>query len=144
MGRRIAIAAGLVAIAGATAVQARPPAWQGRYVYVEPLGRDGAGAGNAIAVRHQLTLGRNGACRLDATGYQTDTHILCTATPVKGGVQVRFRSYVGGGTRNQYGVQVYRPGAPLLTLTQAGGGIVTRFQGYRIETGGTGRFFVRT
>lgn len=129
----------------AVAIPASAQGWQGRYVYEEPLGRDALGKGLAIFVNHRLTLGPDGACRIDAEGYQTDTHIRCTATPANGTLQVKFLSYVGGGVKNQYGVQIYRVSQPLFRLTRARRGVTTTFQGYNLEhNGATGRFFVRS
>lgn len=129
---RMTIAAALVAMT-ITASATAATVWIGQYRYDEPLGRDGAGRGAAISVEHKLTIGPNGACRLDAEGYQTDTHILCTATPANGTLQVKFLSYVGGGVKNQYGVQIYQIGAPLFLLTRAGTRVTTRWQGYTLD-----------
>ena len=138
----------LAAATLAAAVLASGPAqaqgWQGRYTYEEPLGRDAVGKGISIFVTHRLTIGPDGYCRIDAQGYQTDNHILCTATPAGGTLQVKFLGYVGGGVKNQFGVQIYRPMQPLFRLTRGPRGLTTAFQGYQLQhEGAVGRFFRR-
>jgi hypothetical protein len=135
-------AVGLAATAAPALAQG---AWTGRYVYEEPLGRDAVGTGITISVVHRLTLAP-GSCRLDAQGYQTDTHIRCRAVPLgPNRLQVRFVSHGDGRPTNQFGVAQYRPGQPLLTLTRAPGGrLVTTWQAYGLNSGAkTGRFLHR-
>lgn len=128
--RRLAITAITAMAMMAAAPAMAQPGWNGTYVFEADLGRDGAGAGNAIGVEHRLTLGGRGGCRLTAEGFQSNEDIRCTATPTANGVRIAFKGYADGGTTNQYGVAQYKPGATLFTLTRGKRGIVTTWGAY--------------
>ena len=116
---RLALLAAMVA---AAPLGAAPPAWNGRYVYEQSLGRNVPGV--AMFVTHQLTLGR-GTCRIKSDGYQTDELIHCTTAPIPGGLAVKFASWEDGRIVNRHDVRVYDPGAVLFTLTRPRGTLLT-------------------
>lgn len=128
------------------APQALPlTAWQGRYVWEEPLGRIGGSSpaeGVAAFVTHTLTLGPgSGAtgCTLNAEGFQTYTRTICTATPSGPSVVIKFYK---AGPENVGGRHAV--GDRLLTLTRDNGGIATRLEGLSPASDATpraGRFF---
>lgn len=126
----------LFAAAAATLAAALPTApadaaplasWHGRYVWEENVGRQGGsapGEGIVAFVTYTLSIGPgNGAtgCTLNGQGFQTNTRILCTATPQGNSVIVKFYKF---GPDNMFGS--YRIGAPLFTLTRGPGGLTTR------------------
>lgn len=139
--RNTAIAS--MAMASVAAPAAAQPGWTGSYNYYVDEGRDGAGAGNAIGVDYRLTLGGRAGCRLTAQGFQTNQDIRCTATPVRGGVRIAFKSFADGRIENEYGTILYRPGAPLFTLTRGRTGIITTWGTLRPEgvRRASGRYF---
>ena len=146
---RFAYATGLLAVSaiGLTSIAASAQGnWTGTYHYNEALGRDGAGAGNAIFVDHTLTL-KPGVCLLEASGYQTDEHIRCKATQSgPGQMQIAFVSFADGKIANQYGVKQYRVGERLLTLSNRGARMITTWQGYKLNDEGAkpGVYFKRS
>jgi hypothetical protein len=127
----VALGLALAALAPITPAAAKPlPEWYGRYVWEEPLGRVGGSSPTdsiAIFVTYTLALGPgNGStsCLLRGEGYQTNRQMQCTATPQGNSVIIKFYKFgpdnMGGGG--------YALGAPLFTMTRAGGGIVTQLQ----------------
>lgn len=136
-------AVAILALTTMAAPAAAQPGWTGTYRYYVDQGRDGAGAGNAIGVDYKLVLGGRAGCRLTALGFQTSEDIRCTATPVRGGVRIAFKSYSDGKVANEYGVILYRSGTVLFTLTRGKQGIVTTWGALRPEgvRRASGRYF---
>lgn len=139
-------AAGSSSAAGA-AQSAPLAAWNGRYVWEESLGRIGGSSpseGAAAFVTHTLSLGPgNGAtgCTLNAEGFQTNTRMLCTATP--SGTSVVVIKFYKFGPDNARGRHTM--GERLLTLTREPGGTIgTQLEGLRASSDAAprkGRFF---
>jgi hypothetical protein len=106
-----------------------PPDWAGDYTYAADLGRNAADTG--MVVEYTLHL-QGSTCTLQAEGYQTDESLLCTVQPVGSALEIRFRSFADGTTKNSYGNEPYHPGQPLFTLTHTPNGrIVTRWGAYQ-------------
>lgn len=117
--------------------------WDGIYIFSENLGRDPAGAALQVEYRLELT---GDSCRLEITGYMSDTRILCTLEPASAHAEVRFRSYDNGAVKNIYGVQVYQVDEGLFTLLlPAGGELVTEWGGLVPDSAGekSGSYFAR-
>lgn len=112
----------------ATAGIAAPPAWQGSYMFEQSLGQN-LTKEVALFVNHRVQIGPK-SCRIDAEGYQTDEHLLCTAIPRGDAIELRFRSYADGSVVNRYGVKLYKVGQPLFTLSHKDGQLMTTWQGY--------------
>jgi len=117
--------------------------WAGRYVYEHDAGRTVGGTG--IVTTYVLTLSR-GRCRLRASGFQTDETIVCTPKVGRGEIDILFRSYDDGRTVNRYGVPVYLPLEPLVSLRRADGRLITRWRRYSPEDEypAPGRYFRKT
>ncbi|MEP9400449.1 DUF5991 domain-containing protein [Sphingomonas silueang] len=124
---KAAAALGLATLATAPATAAPLSSWYGRYVWEENVGRHGGDTPQdsiAAFVTRTLSIGPgNGAtgCTLNGQGFQTNTRILCTATPQGDSVVIKFYKF---GPDNMFGN--YRIGSTLLTMTRTPGGIVTR------------------
>jgi hypothetical protein len=124
-----ALASAFAAIATSPASAQGLATWHGTYVWEEPLGRVGGDRGDAVAVfvTHTLTLGPSAGatgCRLDAEGFQTDTHVKCTATPEPGSVIIKlykFRPTDPG--RGPSGTRLFR-------MTRTNTGLATRLEAY--------------
>lgn len=122
------------------------PAWHGRYVWEESLGRIGGSLpseGAAAFVTHTLTLrAANGTtrCVLEAQGFQTNTRIQCTATPQGVSVIIKFYKFGPDNVGGRYTL-----GERLFTLTRdGGGGLTTQLEGLTPSSDATvrkGRFF---
>ena len=120
-------------------------AWHGRYVWEESLGRIGGSSpaeGAAAFVTHTLSLGPSAGatgCTLNAQGFQTNTRVLCTATPVGTSVDIKFYRAAPGNVGGRHAI-----GDRLFTLTRDGGGIGTRLEALdpaSDSTPRTGRLF---
>lgn len=116
----------------AVAGQAADP-WVGTYEYTHLIGTM---SGIRAPITYTLTV-RAGtgskSATLKAQGYQTDDEIICDTKTERAQLQVYFRSYPDGGTNNQYGVELYKTGAPLLTLVRRGEQLITQWQEYNAE-----------
>jgi hypothetical protein len=109
--------------APAASVAQVPAAWQGNYVY-----EHGAGTGTVVEYRVQLGAG---SCQITAQGFQTDEQIRCRAVPRAGNqIDINFVSYGDGGLTNAFGVQPYRPGTRLFSLSNRRGAVVTGWGSY--------------
>lgn len=93
--------------------------WDGVYLFSEKLGRDPGGAAMLVEYRLELDGGR---CRLQITGYQSDSDIHCSLEAAGDGAEVRFRSYGNGEVKNIYGVQVYQVDETLFRLRRRSAG----------------------
>ena len=117
-------------IAGAATV-ADP--WIGTYQHVHLIGTI---AGVSARITYTLTVhagtGTKGAT-LSAVGYQTFDEVLCDTKADRDQLQIHFRSYPDGGTSNQSGVELYQPGALLLTLAWRDGQLITLWGEYNDE-----------
>ena len=111
------------------AVTAQTAGWNGTYAFNESLGRDAVGTGISIFVDHRLTVGPKG-CRFTANGYQTNTTIRCAAKATGDRLDVTFVSFGDGSVKNQFGVQLYKPGQTMFSLRRQGGRLTTTWQGY--------------
>jgi hypothetical protein len=126
-------AALLLPVLGALAADAHAADWSGRYVYDAAYGK--TAGGSQVAEEYSILIldGAATACVIAISGYQTDEKLLCDLDRQPGKVTLRFRGYESGSTKNSYGVEVYRAGAPLLTLerqaAKRGERLVTRWEG---------------
>ncbi|MCW8124991.1 DUF5991 domain-containing protein [Microbulbifer halophilus] len=119
--------------------------WDGIYTFSEKLGEDPGGAAMLVEYRLELDGER---CRLQITGYQSDTRIRCSLRAAGNGAEIRFRSYGNGEVENVYGVQVYQVGERLFTLHRASTGskaLVTEWGGLVPDSIGeqSGNYFTR-
>lgn len=97
-------------------------AWAGTYEYtylVPTL------SGVTAPITYTLTVragtGEGGAT-IKGLGLQTNDEVVCDTRGDASRLVVSFRSYPDGGTTNQFGVQLYKPGDVLLTLERRGKG----------------------
>jgi Family of unknown function (DUF5991) len=114
---------------------AAPPTtdWNGTYLYSQSLGQNPPG-GPAAFVEHRLTIAPSG-CRIVAQGFQTDSNIVCKATPQGSKLTVNFVSFGDGRIEHQYGVRQYNVDQPLFSMTRTADGLVTTCQGYTAADG---------
>lgn len=114
---------------------ATPPAdWNGVYAYTHDGGR--TAGGSPILVTWRLTL-KDGACAVHGEGFQTLETLSCSAHASPSGLEVRFLRYPPPSTGNRFGVEVYKPGAPLFTLSRSGGRLLNRWSGLVPDEGAT-------
>ena len=106
---------GLLTSALALALLSAGPAkgWDGVYSYTQDGGR--TAGGSPILVTWRLTL-KNGACEFHGEGFQTLETMQCSTHATPEGLEVRFVRYPPPAKANRFGVEVYKPGAPLFTL----------------------------
>jgi hypothetical protein len=107
--------------------------WIGTYRHDHQIGNV---SGVAAQITYTLTVHAGTATKgatLTALGYQTNDKVLCVTKADGDKLQVFFRSYPDGDTANQYGVELYQPGALLLTLERRGGQLITRWGEYNAE-----------
>jgi hypothetical protein len=114
-----------------------PADWAGDYTYDADLGRNVADTG--MVVTYSLHL-QGTDCTLQAEGYQTDENLLCTVKPTGAALEVRFRSFADGTTKNTYGNEPYHRDQTLFTLTHTPNGrIVTRWAAYQPASSDDGK-----
>ncbi len=97
-------------------------AWVGTYQY-EYLVKTLSGVTAPIA--YTLTVRAatgTGSATIKGEGLQTNDEVVCDTKGDANRLVVSFRSYPDGGTTNQFGVQLYKPGDVLLTLERRGKG----------------------
>jgi len=123
----LAISAGLLS----SAASATSP-WDGTYLFEQSIG---TGSNVKLFVNHKLTLGPDG-CRIDAEGYQTYEHILCTATPSGNKLDVLFARYAEDEKINVNGAKTYEPNQKLFTLHRSGDAVTTEWAGYAMNKDG--------
>jgi hypothetical protein len=108
--------------------------WVGVWEYM--ANPESTAGGSPITMHYQLLVAEPGAvpaATLVIRGFQTDETLLGTVdmTPVR--LTVRFRSYDGGSTLNEYGVAEHHAGDSLVTFTrddtQGSDGVITEWQG---------------
>jgi hypothetical protein len=124
-------------MAGAMALAAPAPSapaggWDGVYAYTQDGGR--TAGGSPILVTWRLTL-KNGACEFHGEGFQTLETFQCSAHATPSGLEVRFLRYPPPAKANRFGVEVYKPGAPLFTLSRLEGRVLTRWTGFVPDEG---------
>lgn len=125
---RIPILAALTtALLAPTAAAQAPRAWWGEYQYEWSPGRTAGGTG--IVVDYRLHLSADG-CRITAQGWQTNETIRCAAQPSGGVININFVSYGDGSVRNVHGIQRYKPGERLFSLSNKHGAIWTGWGSY--------------
>ncbi|NGM49453.1 hypothetical protein G5B46_07535 [Caulobacter sp. 602-2] len=123
----------LLTSALALALLAGPaPGWDGVYSYTQDGGR--TAGGSPILVTWRLTL-KGEACEFHGEGFQTLETFQCTAHATPQGLEVRFLRYPPPATGNRFGVEVYKPGAPLFTLSRLQGRVLTRWTGFVPDEG---------
>ncbi|MDG2522336.1 DUF5991 domain-containing protein [Caulobacter segnis] len=122
-------------LAGALALASPAPssnAWDGVYTYTHDGGR--TAGGSPILVTWRLTL-KQGLCEFHGEGFQTLETFQCSTHDSPSGLEVRFLRYPPPATGNRFGVQVYKPGAPLFTLSRSKGRVLTRWTGFVPDEG---------
>lgn len=83
-----------------------------------------------MVVEYRLQLGAD-ACRITAQGFQTDEVIRCQAVSRAGNlIDINFVSYGDGGVANLHGVQLYRLGERLFSLSDRRGAVWTGWGAY--------------
>jgi hypothetical protein len=106
--------------------------WDGVYTYTHDGGR--TTGGSPILVTWRLTL-KDGSCVFHGEGFQTLETIVCATHASPEGLDVRFLRYPPPGSANRFGVEVYKPGAPLFTLSRPKGRLMTRWTGFVPDEG---------
>lgn len=121
--------ASLVALALAVTGSA---AWDGVYSYTHDGGH--TAGGSPILVTWRLTL-RDGACEVHGEGFQTLETFQCSAHASPRGLDIRFLRYPPPAKGDRFGVETYKPGAPLFTLSRTDGRLLTRWTGFAPDEG---------
>lgn len=120
--------------------------WAGKYSYRDSFGQAGGGDPNYIEM--DLTLSKNGACRLERRGYQLDDAIICSIrNRGLSQIDVRFLLFSTGIVKNTYGVVIFRPGDILFSLSlDATASLLTTHWGAIDPTGVTavGKYFLKS
>ncbi|WP_431821324.1 DUF5991 domain-containing protein [Burkholderia sp. F1] len=90
--------------------------WEGDYEYSNSFW-DGV---QSVITDINLKISSNGGCSVSWEGFQKDEKIICSVgkDSVGGGVIIRFVSYSNGDSKNEYGVEVYKPKARLFSLVR--------------------------
>lgn len=122
--------ANILALALAATAPTAP--WDGVYSYTYDGGR--TAGGSPILVTWRLTL-KNGDCQFHGEGFQTLETFQCSAHASPAGLEVRFLRYPPPAAGDRFGVQAYKPGAPLFTLSKSGGKLLTRWTGFVPDEG---------
>jgi hypothetical protein len=103
------------------------PSWSGVWVYDAAL--PPTAGGSPVTMRYVLTVGEPGkspTATMTIRGFQTDVTLLCDVVVASPTLAVTFRSFGDGRTVNEFGVEQYRPGARLVTLSRdAAQGMIT-------------------
>ena len=126
----------LPALLAALALAAPSPTatWDGVYAYTYDGGR--TAGGSPILVTWRLTL-KDGACTFHGEGFQTLETFSCSAQAAPDALTVRFLRYPPPAKGNRFGVETYKPGAPLFTLSRSNGRLLTRWTGFVPDEGAT-------
>jgi hypothetical protein len=108
------------------------PNWNGVWRYEATLPPDAGGS--PVTMRYVLTIadaGKTPSATLAIQGFQTDQTLLCDVEIAGSTLVLKFRSFGDGKTLNEFGVEQYRPGARLITLSResAQGMITTEWEG---------------
>ena len=108
--------------------------WDGVYTYTYDGGRKAGGS--PILVTWRLTL-KDAACEFHGEGFQTMETFSCTTVASPKALEVRFLRYPPPSAGNRFGVEVYKPGAPLFTLSKDKGRLLTTWTGFVPDEGAT-------
>ncbi|MDG2530720.1 DUF5991 domain-containing protein [Caulobacter endophyticus] len=106
--------------------------WNGVYSYTHDGGR--TAGGSPILVTWRLEL-KGAGCRFHGEGFQTQETFRCSTHATPEGLEVRFLAYPPPSAGNRFGVEVYKPGAPLFTLSKLQGRVLTRWTGFVPDEG---------
>lgn len=87
--------------------------WNGSYVYSSNPGATVAEQSTSVNYKLSVSAGK---CELNIQGFQVAETILCTIEPTADDLNIKFRSYANGNTKNIYDVAVYEVGKPLFQL----------------------------
>ncbi|MBO9543822.1 DUF5991 domain-containing protein [Caulobacter sp.] len=123
-----------LAAALALAAPASTAGWDGVYSYTYDGGR--TAGGSPILVTWRLTL-KDGTCQFHGEGFQTLETLICDTQASPEGLTVRFLRYPPPAAGNRFGVQTYKPGAPLFVLSRSDGRLLTRWTGFVPDEGAT-------
>ena len=124
----MALSAALVSmVAAASGCRAGQSRWATHYVYSYAAGANAAGTG--VVVDYDLVLAPS-KCVFTAEGYQTDDTIRCTARATGDKVDIAFKSYGDGTTKDARGASEYSVGETLFSLERRGGSVLTHWRGY--------------
>jgi hypothetical protein len=112
--------------------------WVGTYEYTFNAGK--TAGGTPVVVEYTLVVrsgSGSGSATLKADGYQTSHELVCDTRNEGDRLEVAFKSYPDGGTTNEFGVELYKPGELLLTLEWRGAGagrkLVTLWGAYNTD-----------
>jgi hypothetical protein len=108
------------------------PSWSGVWVYDAAL--PPTAGGSPVTMRYELTVaepGKSPAATMTIRGFQTDETLLGDVQVASSTLVVTFRSFGDGRTVNEFGVERYRPGSRLVTLSResAQGMVTTEWEG---------------
>lgn len=92
--------------------------WGGVYSYHANLGRTAGGTRMNIDYEIAIEDDLNGMAEISANGYMTYNTVLCSTRKKGASLELRFLSYPDGKMKNEFGVQLYKKGDVLMTLTR--------------------------
>lgn len=107
----------MLASCGVFAVGGGSDDWVGEYSYFESAGT--TVGGSPIMMNIKLTIKNDdpkSKCILEASGYQTDETLYCTASATNNTLTLFFKSFDTGSTTNEFDVEPYKAGEKLFTL----------------------------
>lgn len=97
-------------------------AWDGIYIYEASAGKNIAE--DEIVLEYTFKYSAT-KCEIQIQGYQTSEAIICSARETNSNLEVAFKSYSNGSTKNAYDVEVYPAGILLFALAIKDKTIVT-------------------
>ena len=104
--------------------------WIGTYRYEFAVGTN---SGAKVPIIYTLAVQRGGTATLKGEGYQTDDELICDTKTDGSTLRVLFRNYPNGGTKNQFDVELYKPGTALVTLARRGDRLITTWGAYNTD-----------
>ncbi len=93
---------------------AKNNAWNGKYIYEASAGENVAK--DEVVVEYTFKYSAT-QCEVQIEGYQVSEVIICNAHEANNNLEVTFKSYSNGSTKNAYDVEVYPVSSVLFTLT---------------------------
>lgn len=117
-------------------------AWNGKYIYEASAGKNVAK--DEVVVEYTFKYSTT-KCEIQIEGYQTSEAIICNARETDNNLEVAFKSYSNGSTKNAYGVEVYPAGSLLFKLTSKDNIIVTTWAELMPDgiSGKNGKYFIK-
>lgn len=99
--------------------------WVGEYLYEADLGENVGG--DQVIVEYDLKI-QDSTCALTIEGYQVSESIVCSVNTDGNTLNVLFKSYSDGSTKNAYDVEVYPVSGVLFKLSSTDKGLITHWE----------------